>query len=142
MTVIKCPPVPLLFGRLRLPVTAAMLGRSACLKVLMGAALIAAAPVALGDPTAQLVTNLTVTSVIDTDYGGEVVQVAVSQGVVSGCTYTDAYDITDANIIKGSLALLTAALISGQPVNLFVSGACDSAGRPIVSSVQLGKPVY
>lgn len=105
--------------------------------MLLGSLLIAVAPVALGNPTAQWVTNLTVTSVSDNDYGGEVVQVTVSQGSVLGCTYTDAYEIRDINTTKGSLALLTAAFIAGRPVDLFVSGTCDSTGRPDVTAVQL-----
>ena len=105
---------------------------------LLGVVQLAEPRAALADPAAQWVTNVTVTSVSDVDYGGEVVQVTISQGVLSGCTYADAYEIRDANTIKGSLALLTAAYVDGQPVSLFVSGTCDSTGRPNVTGVQLG----
>jgi hypothetical protein len=92
---------------------------------------------AWADPTPQTVANQTVTSVSDVDYGGELVQITVSQSVVTGCTYASAYVIRDTNIIKGGLALLIAARLSGISVNLFVTGACDSSGLPLVASVSL-----
>lgn len=93
--------------------------------------------VASADPAPQWVTGLTVTSVADVDYNGELVQVFVAQGVVSGCTYSDAYDIQDPYILKGSLALLTTAMVAGRQVTMWVTGASDSAGRPLISNVRL-----
>jgi hypothetical protein len=93
--------------------------------------------VASADPAAQWVTGVTVTSVADVDYNGELVQVFIAQAVVSGCTYSDAYDIQDPYILKGSLALLTTALVAGRQVTMWVTGACDSAGRPLISNVRL-----
>jgi hypothetical protein len=140
MNILKCCMVPLASLRLRVPTPAMTLGRPGGVRALMGALLIMAAPVALGDPTAQWVMNQTITSVTDNDYGGEVVQVTVSQTVVPGCTDATAYEIRDANTIKGSLALLTAAYITGQSVNLFITGTCDSSGNPNVTAVELGNP--
>jgi len=90
---------------------------------------------ALADPTPQVVTNQTVTSVSDVDYGGEVVSFTVSQPVVTGCTYTNQYAIRDTNIMKGALALLIVARLAGNSVNFYVTGACDSSGVPLVASV-------
>jgi hypothetical protein len=89
------------------------------------------------NPPAQFVTNATITSVSDTDYGGELVGIAVSQPVVAGCTSASFYALRDSNTIKGGLALATAALVAGRPIDLFVSGDCDTSGQPIVTSVTL-----
>jgi hypothetical protein len=90
---------------------------------------------ASADPTPQIVSNQTVTSVSDVDYGGEMVSFTVSQPVVTGCTYTNQYAIRDTNIMKGALALLIVARLSGNSVNFYVTGACDSSGVPLVASV-------
>jgi hypothetical protein len=82
-----------------------------------------------------MVTNQTVTSVGDVDYGGEVVAITVSQPVVTGCTYATQYVIRDINVIKGGLAVLIAARLSGNSVNLYVTGDCDTTGQPLVASV-------
>jgi hypothetical protein len=94
-----------------------------------------AASGAWAGPPPQMVTNQTVTSVGDVDYGGEVVAITVSQPVVTGCTYATQYVIRDINVIKGGLAVLIAARLSGNSVNLYVTGDCDTTGQPLVASV-------
>ncbi len=83
--------------------------------------------------------TLTIVSVTEADYSGEVVQLIVSQAVddSAGCPYHDAYMIRDANIINGSLALLLSAQISSTPISVLVSTTCDATGRPTVTAVQL-----
>ena len=93
------------------------------------------APAAWANPTPQAVTNLTVTKVSDVDYGGELVEIFVSQSVVPGCTYADFYIVRDTNVIKGGLALALSALISSRSLDLYVTGTCDTSGRPLVINI-------
>jgi len=83
--------------------------------------------------------KLTLTSVSDVDFQGEVVLFAVNQAVdnSAGCTGSSNYAIRDANTIKGALALLTTAFITGIQVTVYVTGACDSSGVPSVNSVTI-----
>ena len=94
-------------------------------------------PAAQANPPPQTVTNLTVISVSDVDYGGEVIQFVVSQPVVTGCTSADFYSMRDTNIIKGGLAVGMTALITSRSIDLYVTGACDTSGRPLVGSITL-----
>ena len=82
---------------------------------------------------------LTITSITEADYAGEVVQLAISQAVdnSAGCTYHDVYMIRDPNILKGALALLTSALLAGRTVGVLVSTTCDTTGRPTLTAVQI-----
>jgi hypothetical protein len=88
-------------------------------------------------PTPQFANALTVVTVADVDFGGELVEIYVSQPVVTGCTGADYYVIRDTNIIKGSLAIAMAALIAGRPIDLYVAGTCDTSGEPLVVSVSM-----
>jgi hypothetical protein len=94
-------------------------------------------PDAWATPTAAWVTNLIPIAVTDGDYAGEVVQITMSVSTVSGCPQNDFYAVRDTNIIRGALALATAALVSGRQLDLFVSGSCDSNGRPLVTNVTM-----
>jgi len=88
-------------------------------------------------PTPQFANGLTVTTVADVDFGGELVEIYVSQSVVTGCTGADYYVVRDAAIMKGSLAIATAALIAGRTIDLYVTGTCDTSGEPMVASVAI-----
>jgi hypothetical protein len=92
---------------------------------------------ALADPTAAWVTSLTATAVQDADYEGEVVEITVAGGTVTGCSLADFYVIRDTAIIHGSLSLAMAALIADRQLDLFVTGACDPTGRPLVGAVNM-----
>lgn len=72
-------------------------------------------------------------------YAGEIVQVDIAEAMdnSAGCSVADFYVIRDAAHVKGALALLTAALISGRKLKLFVTGTCDATGRPNVVGVTL-----
>ena len=84
-------------------------------------------------------TNLTVTSVSDVDFQGEVVTFAVNQSVdnSAGCAGSGSYAIRDANTLKGTLALLTTAFVTGTQIRAYVTGACDATGVPNVNSVTI-----
>jgi hypothetical protein len=73
-------------------------------------------------PAPQFANGLTVTTVADVDFEAELVEIYVSQPVVTGCTGADYYVVRDTNIIKGSLAIATAALIAGRTIDLYVAG--------------------
>jgi hypothetical protein len=81
---------------------------------------------------------LSLVSVTELEASGEVVQIVVSQPVdnSAGCQFSDAYMVRDANILKGSLALLEGALIAGRPIAVAVATTCDATGRPAVNAVQ------
>jgi hypothetical protein len=108
--------------------TVRMTRAGAILALLLGGA-------AWAQPPAQAVTNLTVTGVSVADQSGQLVAIVVSQRVVAGCTNADYYVVRDPNIINGALALATTALVSGQPVNLYISGACDAATGEVLATI-------
>lgn len=82
---------------------------------------------------------LTVTSIAEINVGGEVILVSVGELVdnTGHCATPIGYAIRDSATLKGSLALLTSALVAGRQVNLFVTGTCDATGRPSVIGVTL-----
>jgi hypothetical protein len=91
----------------------------------------------LADPTPAWVYSLTPTAVQDTDYNGEIVEITVIGGTVAGCTLTDFYVLRDTVSIHGGLSLAISALVASRELDLFVTGACDTTGRPLISSVTM-----
>jgi hypothetical protein len=83
--------------------------------------------------------GLTVTSLEENNVGGEVVKLTVGEIVDNSghCTNATGYAIRDSVTLRGSLALLTSALIAGKTVDLFVTGTCDATGMPNVIGVIL-----
>lgn len=83
--------------------------------------------------------GLTLTSVTDSEYSGEIVQITVTVPLdnSAGCATTDTYVLRDPNTIKGGLALLAAAFLAGRQVSVFVNGTCDAIGRPNITAVTL-----
>jgi hypothetical protein len=83
--------------------------------------------------------SVTVTSLGENNIGGEVVQFTVNEVVDNSghCANITGYAIRDAATLKGSLALLTSAMMAGRQVDLFVTGACDATGMPTVIGVIL-----
>ena len=82
---------------------------------------------------------VTLISVEDNNFNGEVVQFAVSQSVdnSAGCSNATMYAIRDSATMHGSLAILTAALLAGRPVDIWTTGTCDPTGFPQVVGVAL-----
>lgn len=104
-------------------------------------ALLLAGGTALAAPSAQWVNGVTIISVSDVDYGGEVVQITLSsaQNQVAGCPGSpiNSFALRDANTMKGGLAIALAAFTTGHKVNLFVIGVCDSTGLPQINSITI-----
>ena len=75
----------------------------------------------------------------ENNVGGEVVLLTVSEVVDNPghCTNPTGYALRDAATLKGSLALLTSALVTSRQVDLFVTGTCDATGMPSVVGVIL-----
>jgi hypothetical protein len=94
-------------------------------------------PPVLADPTPAWVYSLTPTAVQDTDYNGEVVEITVVGGTVAGCSLADFYVLRDTVSIHGGLSLAISALVASRELDLFVTGACDTTGRPLISSVTM-----
>ena len=82
---------------------------------------------------------MTVTSLGENKVGGEVVQFTVSEVVDNSghCPDISGYAIRDPATLKGSLALLTSAMVARRQVDLFVTGTCDANGMPNVIGVIL-----
>jgi hypothetical protein len=83
--------------------------------------------------------SVTVTSLGENNVGGEVVQFTVNEVVDNPghCPDKTGYAIRDPATLRGSLALLTSALIAQRQVDLFVTGTCDATGMPNVIGVIL-----
>jgi hypothetical protein len=83
--------------------------------------------------------GLDVTSLGENNLGGEVVQFTVREEMDSSvrCPDVSGYAIRDSATLKGSLALLTSAMIAQRKVDLFVTGTCDATGMPNVIGVIL-----
>ena len=84
---------------------------------------------------------ITITTLTENNIGGEVVQFTVSEVVDNPghCTDPTGYAIRDPATLRGSLALLTSAFMTGKQVDLYVTGTCDQSGMPIVIGVTLRK---
>jgi hypothetical protein len=82
---------------------------------------------------------VTITSLGENNSGGEVVQFTVNEMVDNSghCLNVTGYAIRDAATLRGSLALLTAAMMAGRQVDLFVTGTCDATGMPTVIGIVL-----
>jgi hypothetical protein len=85
--------------------------------------------------------SLTITTISDNNVDGEVVQFTVNEVVDNSahCADSTGYAIRDPNTLRGSLALLMSAFVTGKQVDLFVTGSCDKTGMPAVSGVTLRK---
>ena len=83
--------------------------------------------------------GVTVTSITENNVNGEVVQITVTAIIdnAAHCANPSGYALRDSATLKGSLALLTSSLVTGKPVDLFVTGTCDASGMPNVVGVTL-----
>jgi hypothetical protein len=83
--------------------------------------------------------GVTVTSLGENNVVGEVVQFTVDQEIDNSgrCPVPTGYAIRDSATLKGSLALLTSAMVTGRKVDLYVTGTCDASGMPSVLGVIL-----
>ena len=83
--------------------------------------------------------GLTVTSLGENNVGGEVVQLTVKEEIDSSvhCPDVTGYAIRDSATLKGSLALLTSAMLANRKVDLFLTGTCDATGMPNVIGIVL-----
>jgi hypothetical protein len=81
----------------------------------------------------------TVTSITENNVNGEVVQITVAEIIDNSahCANPTGYALRDTATLKGSLALLTSAVAMSKPVDLFVTGSCDTTGMPNVVGVTL-----
>ena len=85
------------------------------------------------------VRGLDITSIGENNLGGEVVTFTVREEIDSSvrCPDVTGYAIRDSASLKGSLALLTSAMLAQRKVDLFLTGACDATGMPSVIGVIL-----
>jgi hypothetical protein len=83
--------------------------------------------------------SVTITSLSENNVNGEVVQFTVNEVVDNSghCPDKTGYAIRDPATLRGSLALLTSALVAQRQIDLFVTGTCDSTGMPNVIGVTL-----
>jgi hypothetical protein len=83
--------------------------------------------------------GLDITSLGENNLGGEVVQFTVREEIDGSvrCPDVSGYAIRDAATLKGSLALLTSAMVAQRKVDLFLTGTCDATGMPNVIGVIL-----
>jgi hypothetical protein len=83
--------------------------------------------------------GLDITSLGENNLGGEVVQFTVREEIDSSvrCPDVTGYAIRDSATLKGSLALLTSAMVAQRKVDLFLTGTCDATGMPNVIGVIL-----
>lgn len=105
--------------------------------------IVVAVVVTLGLQTVALASgwnrSVTVTSLGENNVGGEVVQFTVSEVVDNPgrCPDITGYAIRDPATLRGSLALLTSAMVARKQIDVFVTGACDATGMPNVIGVIL-----
>jgi len=83
--------------------------------------------------------SVTIISLGENNVSGEVVQFTVNEVVDNPghCPDKTGYAIRDPATLRGSLALLTSALVAHRQVDLFVTGTCDATGMPNVVGVFL-----
>ena len=83
--------------------------------------------------------SVAITSLGEDDVGGEVVQFTVSEVVDNSahCPNLTGYAIRDSATLRGGLALLTSAMLTGRQVDIFVTGTCDATGMPNVVGIIL-----
>jgi hypothetical protein len=83
--------------------------------------------------------GLNVTSLGENNLGGEVVQFTIREEIDNSvhCPDVTGYTIRDSATLKGSLALLTSAMVAQRKVDVFVTGTCDATGMPTVIGVIL-----
>jgi hypothetical protein len=83
--------------------------------------------------------SVTVTTLGENNVGGEVVQFTVNDVVDNPghCPDATGYAIRDPATLKGSLALLSSAMVTGRHIDIFVTGTCDATGMPNVVGVIL-----
>jgi hypothetical protein len=83
--------------------------------------------------------SVTVTTIGENNVGGEVVQFTVNEVVDNPghCPDATGYAIRDPATLKGSLALLSSAMVTGRHIDIFVTGTCDATGMPNVVGVIL-----
>jgi hypothetical protein len=83
--------------------------------------------------------GLDVISLGENNVGGEVVQFTVREEIDSSvhCPDVTGYAVRDSATLKGSLALLTSAMVAQRKVDVFVTGTCDATGMPAVIGVIL-----
>jgi hypothetical protein len=83
--------------------------------------------------------GLDITSLGENNFGGEVVQLTVREEIDSSvrCQDNTGYAIRDSATLRGSLALLTSAMVAQRKVDLFLTGTCDVTGMPNVIGVIL-----
>jgi hypothetical protein len=104
---------------------------------------VAAITVVLGMQTVALASgwnrSVTVTTLGENNVGGEVVQFTVGEVVDNSghCSDATGYAIRDPATLKGSLALLSSAMVTGRHIDIFVTGTCDATGMPNVIGVVL-----
>ena len=105
--------------------------------------IIVAVLVAVGLQTVALASgwnrSVTVTTIGENNVAGEVVQFTVGEVVDNPghCPDATGYAIRDPATLRGSLALLTSAMVSGRHIDIFVTGTCDPTGMPNVVGVIL-----
>jgi hypothetical protein len=85
------------------------------------------------------VRGLDIVTLGENNLGGEVVQFTVREEIDSSvrCPDMTGYAIRDSATLKGSLALLTSAMLAQRKLDLFLTGACDATGMPNVIGVIL-----
>jgi hypothetical protein len=105
--------------------------------------MIMAVAVAVGSQSIVLASgwnrSVTITSIGENNVSGEVVQFTVSEVVDNPghCPDKTGYAIRDPATLRGSLALLTSAMVAQRHVDLFVTDSCDATGMPNVIGVIL-----
>jgi hypothetical protein len=83
--------------------------------------------------------SVTVTTLGENNVGGEIVQFTVSEVVDNPghCPDATGYAIRDPATLKGSLALLSSAMVASRHIDIFVTGTCDATGMPNVIGIIL-----
>ena len=83
--------------------------------------------------------SVTINSIGENNVSGEVVQFTVNEVVDNPghCSDKTGYAIRDSATLRGSLALLTSAMVGQRHVDLFVTDSCDATGMPNVIGVIL-----
>jgi hypothetical protein len=83
--------------------------------------------------------SVTITTIGENNVSGEDVQITVNEVVDNPghCPDKTGYAIRDPVTLRGSLALLTSALLAQRQVDLFVTGTCGATGMPSVIGVIL-----